>query len=54
MPTKIVPFANNIYNPEAGTHVTGFKTALTRLINTYAKKNGIQKEKDESLPVTTC
>ncbi len=48
LPTKIVPFANNIYNPEAGTHVTGFKTALTRLINTYAKKNGIQKEKDES------
>jgi DNA gyrase subunit B len=46
--TKIVPFANNIYNPEAGTHVTGFKTALTRLINTYAKKNGIIKEKDES------
>jgi DNA gyrase subunit B len=31
--TKIVPFANNIYNPEGGTHVTGFKTALTRLLN---------------------
>jgi DNA gyrase subunit B len=46
--TKIVPFANNIYNSEQGTHVTGFKTALTRLINTYAKKNGIIKEKDES------
>lgn len=46
--TKIVPFANNIYNPEGGTHVTGFKTALTRLINTYAKKNGIVKDKDES------
>jgi len=48
IPTKIVPFANNIYNPEQGTHVTGFKTALTRLINTYAKKNNIIKEKDES------
>jgi DNA gyrase subunit B len=48
IPTKIVPFANNIYNPEGGTHVTGFKTALTRLINTYGKKNGIIKEKDES------
>jgi DNA gyrase subunit B len=46
--TKITPFANNIYNPEGGTHVTGFKTALTRLINTYAKKNNIIKEKDES------
>jgi DNA gyrase subunit B len=47
--TKIVPFANNIYNPEGGTHITGFKTALTRLINTYARKNNIIKEKDESL-----
>lgn len=46
--TKIVPFANNIYNPEQGTHVTGFKTALTRLINTYARKNNVIKEKDES------
>ncbi|MBP9701058.1 MAG: DNA topoisomerase IV subunit B, partial [Candidatus Pacebacteria bacterium] len=32
---RIVPFANNIYNPEHGTHVTGFKTALTRILNTY-------------------
>ncbi len=46
--TKIVPFANNIYTAEGGTHITGFKTALTRLINTYAKKNGAIKEKDES------
>ncbi|MDI9355392.1 MAG: hypothetical protein QM532_04520, partial [Cyanobium sp. MAG06] len=37
--TKIVPFANNIYNPEGGTHITGFRTALTRLINNYARKN---------------
>ncbi len=47
--TKIVPFANNIPNAEGGTHVTGFKTALTRLINTYARKNNIIKEKDENL-----
>jgi DNA gyrase subunit B len=46
--TKLTAFANNIYNPEHGTHVTGFKTALTRLINTYAKKNNILKEKDGS------
>ncbi len=41
---KIVPFANNIYNPEGGTHVTGIKTALTRLLNTYSKKNNVLKE----------
>jgi DNA gyrase subunit B len=42
--TKLVPFANNIYNPEGGTHITGFKTALTRTLNTYAKKNNLAKE----------
>jgi len=39
-------FANNIYNPEGGMHVTGFKTALTRVINDYAKKNNLLKEKE--------
>jgi DNA gyrase subunit B len=43
---KIIPFANNIYNGEGGTHVTGFKTALTRLLNNYGKKNNIIKESD--------
>ena len=43
---RIVPFANNIYNGEGGTHVTGFKTALTRLLNNYGKKNNIIKESD--------
>ena len=43
---RIVPFANNIYNPEGGTHVTGFKTALTRILNTYGKKNNMIKEAD--------
>lgn len=43
---KIVPFANNIYTAEGGTHVTGFKTALTRLLNNYGKKNNIIKEAD--------
>jgi len=42
----IVAFANNIYNPEGGTHVTGFKTALTRILNTYGKKNNLIKESD--------
>lgn len=44
--SQIVPFANNIYNGEGGTHVTGFKTALTRILNTYGKKNNFIKESD--------
>jgi DNA gyrase subunit B len=44
--SRLVPFANNIYNPEGGMHVTGFKTALTRTINSYAKKNNLVSEKD--------
>jgi DNA gyrase subunit B len=47
--TKIAGYANNIGTPEGGTHVTGFKTSLTRLINNYARKAGILKEKDENL-----
>jgi len=43
---RISAFANNIYNPEHGTHITGFKTALTRTLNNYGKKNGLIKEKD--------
>ncbi len=43
---RISAFANNIYNLEQGTHVTGFKTALTRTLNNYAKKNNFFKEKD--------
>lgn len=41
---RIVAFANNIYNPEGGTHITGFKTSLTRVINSYAKNNKLQKD----------
>ncbi|MFZ4499936.1 MAG: DNA topoisomerase subunit B [Minisyncoccia bacterium] len=43
---RIVPFANNIYNSEGGTHITGFKTALTRVLNTYGKKNNLIKDAD--------
>lgn len=43
---RISAFANNIYNPEHGTHITGFKTALTRTLNNYARKNNFIKEKD--------
>jgi DNA gyrase subunit B len=42
-------FANNIYNPEGGSHIMGFRTALTRALNTYARKKGFLKEKEENL-----
>ncbi|HBE90061.1 MAG TPA: DNA topoisomerase (ATP-hydrolyzing) subunit B [Candidatus Andersenbacteria bacterium] len=45
----ILSFANNIHTVEGGTHLTGFRTALTRTINDYAKKSGIIKEKDGGL-----
>jgi DNA gyrase subunit B len=41
--TKIAGYANNINTPEGGTHVTGFKTSLTRLINNYARKAKLVK-----------
>jgi len=46
--SREIPFANNIYNPEGGMHVTGFRTALTRILNDYAKKNGYAKDSDET------
>jgi len=57
---RIIPFANNIYTGEGGTHVTGFKTALTRTLNTYCKKNEMMKESeggftgDDVLEGLTC
>jgi DNA gyrase subunit B len=45
----VLSFANNIHTPEGGTHLTGFRTALTRTLNDYARKNGLLKEKDENL-----
>jgi len=44
----ILAFANNIHTPEGGTHVTGFKTALTRTLNTYAKNNNLAKGEGDS------
>ncbi|MBZ4662510.1 MAG: gyrB [Caloramator sp.] len=46
---NIFSFANNIHTPEGGTHVSGFKTALTRVINDYARKYGFLKENDKNL-----
>jgi DNA gyrase subunit B len=45
---RVLGFANNIYNPEGGTHITGFKTALTRTLNTYAKKNNLAKDGEDN------
>lgn len=50
--SRISAFANNIYNPEHGTHITGFKTALTRTLNTYAKKNNFFSVKDKDAGFT--
>jgi DNA gyrase subunit B len=46
---QILPFANSIPNPDGGTHLTGFRTALTRAINQYAKQSQLMKEKDPSI-----
>ncbi len=43
---NVLGFCNNIYNAEGGTHLTGFKSSFTNIINTYARELGILKEKD--------
>ena len=42
-------FANNIHTPEGGMHITGFRTALTRVLNDYSRKNGYLKQDEENL-----
>ena len=46
---NVMSFANNIYTPEGGMHLEGFRTALTRVVNDYARKQNILKEKDANL-----
>ena len=46
---NVMSFANNIYTPEGGMHLEGFRTALTRVINDYARKQNLLKEKDANL-----
>ena len=43
------PFANNVLTPDGGTHLVGFRSGLTRVINEYARKSGLLKEKEENL-----
>ncbi|MDB5166858.1 MAG: gyrB [Candidatus Saccharibacteria bacterium] len=45
----VKPFANNVLTPDGGTHLIGFRSALTRVINEYARKSGLLKEKDDNL-----
>ncbi|MDN5819384.1 MAG: DNA topoisomerase (ATP-hydrolyzing) subunit B [bacterium] len=45
----VKPFANNVLTPDGGTHLMGFRAALTRVINDYARKNSLLKEKEENL-----
>lgn len=48
--TELVkPFANNVLTPDGGTHLVGFRAALTRVINDYARKNSLLKEKEDNL-----
>ena len=47
--SNLFSFANNIHTYEGGTHESGFKTGLTRVINDYARKNGLIKEADANL-----
>ncbi len=47
--SREISFANNIHTHEGGMHVTGFRSAITRALNDYARKNGILKEKDDNL-----
>ena len=50
----IKQFANNVTTPDGGTHLTGFRSALTRVINDYARKTGLLKDKEENLTGEDC
>lgn len=45
----VKPFANNVLTPDGGTHLVGFRSAMTRVINDYARKNSLLKEKEDNL-----
>lgn len=51
---QVYAYANSIFNVEGGTHLSGFRTALTRVINNYAKQNNLVKEKDPPISGDDC
>ncbi len=51
---SVMAFANNVYNPEGGMHLTGFRTSLTRVLNDYARKNSLLKDKEDNLTGEDC
>ncbi len=46
---QVLCYTNTIYNPDGGTHLSGFRSAVTRAINQYAKSNDLLKEKDPQI-----
>ena len=44
----VKPFANNVLTPDGGTHLVGFRSAMTRVTNDYARKSGLLKEKEDN------
>lgn len=51
---QVYAYANSIFNVEGGTHLSGFRTALTRVINNYAKSNNLLKDKDPAISGDDC
>ncbi len=51
---QVYAYANSIFNVEGGTHLSGFRTALTRVVNNYAKQNNIIKDKDPAISGDDC
>ncbi len=45
---NVLGFCNNIYNAEGGTHISGFKSTFTTIMNSYAREIGVLKEKDNN------
>jgi len=46
---NVMAFANNVYNPDGGMHILGFRASMTRVINDYARKSGLLKDKEDNL-----
>lgn len=51
---QVLAYTNTVHNPDGGTHQAGFRSALTRAVNQYAKQNNLLKDKDPAVTGTTC